>query len=51
METKVEPSKMMDSSGIVDKTAEIILFMDQLSLLSVPVVYVLAVAVFMAMWA
>ena len=50
VETKVDPSQKKDS-GIVDKTAKRIFFVDQLALFSVPVVYVLAVAVFMAIWA
>ena len=50
VETKVDPSKKKDSRS-VDKTAKRIFFVDQLALFSVPVVYVLAVAVFMAIWA
>ena len=51
METKVDPSKKKESSRSIDKTAKRIFVVDQLALLSVPVVYVLAVAVFMAIWA
>ena len=47
VEAKIEPSKK-NSSAFVDKTARRILFLDQLSLFSVPVVYILVVAVFMA---
>ena len=51
METKVDPSKKKESSRSIDKAAKRIFVVDQLALFSVPVVYVLAVAVFMAMWA
>ena len=50
VETKVDPSKKKVSRSI-DKTAKRIFVVDQLALFSVPVVYVLAVAVFMAIWA
>ena len=51
VETKVDPSKKKDSRSIDKTLAKRIFFVDQLALFSVPVVYVLAVAVFMAIWA
>ena len=47
VEAKIEPSKK-NPSAFVDKMARRIFLMDHLSLFSVPVVYVLVVAVFMA---
>ena len=47
VEAKIEPSKK-NPSAFVDKTARRILFVDQLSLFSVLVFYVLVLAVFMA---
>ena len=47
VDTKIEPSKK-NPSAVARKTERRIILMDQLSLFSVPLVYVLAVAVIMA---